>query len=146
MGDNSLIEWKTVYSVSIPAIDAQHQELINLTNCLNQACMNGTESGRIYFQKVVHELVQYVKFHFSAEEKLMERIGFPGLAEHKKEHEHFVKKVLEGVKNFESGKAIVPNTFVRYLLDWIVTHIAKTDQKYGAYITDNKIKVLPEDV
>ncbi|MDR1030851.1 MAG: bacteriohemerythrin [Treponema sp.] len=146
MGDGNVIEWKSAYSVGISTIDAQHQELINLTNCLNQACINGTETGRVYFKKVMHELVQYVKFHFSAEEKIMERIGFPGLAEHKKEHEDFVKKVLEGVKNFESGKAIVPNTFVRYLLDWIVTHIAKTDQKYGIFIANNDLKILPEDI
>jgi hemerythrin len=146
MGVGSLIAWKDAYSVGIPTIDAQHQELINLTDCLNQACISGTETGRVYFKKVMHDLVQYVTFHFSAEEKIMERIGFPGLAEHKKEHEQFVKKVLEEVKNFESGKAIVPNIFVRYLWDWILTHIAKTDQKYGVYIKKTKLKSLSEDL
>ncbi|MDR2397482.1 MAG: bacteriohemerythrin [Spirochaetaceae bacterium] len=127
------IAWKDIYSVGIVKIDDQHKELINLTRLLYDACLTGTESGRFYFKKAVHDLVNYVAFHFSAEEKLMERMGFPGLPEHKKEHEKFVKKVLEDVKKFESGKAIVPNTFVRYLREWILTHIAKTDQEYGLY-------------
>ncbi|MDR3115743.1 MAG: bacteriohemerythrin [Treponema sp.] len=146
MGDDRFIAWKDTYSVGISKIDEQHQELINLTQLLYQACLNGTETGRFYFKKVMHDLVNYVTFHFSAEEKLMEKIGFPGLPEHKKEHERFVKKVLEEVKNFESGRAIVPNTFVRYLREWILTHIAKTDQQYGSYATKGKPKKVLEDL
>ncbi|MDR0722158.1 MAG: bacteriohemerythrin [Treponema sp.] len=140
MGEDSFIAWKDIYSVGIAQIDEQHQELINLTQRLHQACLGGTEAGRFYFKKAMHDLVNYVTFHFSAEEKLMEKIGFPGLPEHKREHENFVKKVLMDVKNFESGKAIVPNTFVRYLRQWILTHIAQTDQQYGIYVTQSLYK------
>ncbi|MDR2393403.1 MAG: bacteriohemerythrin [Treponema sp.] len=134
MKETAFITWKNIYSVGIPKIDEQHQELVQLTADLYAACMQGTESGRLYFKRAVHDIVQYVSFHFSAEERLMERIEFPELAEHKKQHEHFVKKVLEDVKKFETGKGIVPNTFVRFLRDWILTHIAKEDQKYADYL------------
>ncbi|MHB9292321.1 putative hemerythrin [Hollandina sp. SP2] len=146
MGDDSFIAWKDIYSVGIPKIDEQHKELINLTQRLYQACLSGSETGKFYFKKAMHDLVSYVTFHFSAEEKLMERIGFPELPEHKKEHESFVKKVLEDVKKFESGRAIVPNTFVRYLREWILTHIAKTDQKYGFYIINSQYKKVSEEL
>ncbi|MDR0629599.1 MAG: bacteriohemerythrin [Treponema sp.] len=145
MGGDSFIAWKNTYSVGIPKIDEQHQELINLTQRLHEACLSGTEAGRVYFKKAMHDLVNYVTFHFSAEEKLMEKIGFPGLPEHKKEHENFVKKVLEDVKNFEQGKAIVPNSFVRYLRQWILTHIAQTDQEYGIYVMQNQYKQVSDE-
>ncbi|MDR2797603.1 MAG: bacteriohemerythrin [Treponema sp.] len=134
MKESTFITWKDTYSVGIPQIDEQHQELVYLTANLYTACMQGTESGRLYFKQAIHKIVQYVSFHFSAEEKLMERIEFPEFAEHKKQHESFVKKVLEEVKKFEGGKAIVPPIFVRFLRDWILTHIAEEDQKYGDYV------------
>jgi hemerythrin len=64
----------------------------------------------------------------------MERLKFPGLAEHKEEHTNFVKRVIMEVQDFESGKHFVPNMFVRFLRDWIVQHIAITDIKYAEYI------------
>ncbi|MDR3115756.1 MAG: bacteriohemerythrin [Treponema sp.] len=134
MKEAAFITWKDTYSVGIPQIDKQHQDLVQLTINLYEACMRGAEPRRTYFKQALHEIVGYVRFHFSAEERLMELIEFPDLAEHKKQHEHFVKKVLVDVKQFESGKTIIPNIFVRFLRDWILTHIGKEDQKYGDYI------------
>ncbi|MDR1957023.1 MAG: bacteriohemerythrin [Treponema sp.] len=146
MEENTFVEWKDSYSVGIPKIDAQHQELVQLTARLYDACLSGTETARFYFKQAMHDIVQYVNFHFSAEEKLMERIGFPGLPEHKRQHEAFVKKVLEDVKKFESGKAIVPNIFARFLRDWILTHIAEVDKEYGEYVKFFKKESEVEDM
>jgi hemerythrin len=138
MYNEVFVEWEDRYSVGIPAIDRQHKELLNITNDLYNACQLGDEAAREHFMNVIHRAVEYVKFHFSAEEQIMERIKFPESAEHKKQHESFVKRVLENVGEFESGKKFVPNTFVRFLKDWILTHIAMSDQKYHTYIIELK--------
>jgi hemerythrin len=134
MQENAFVVWEDRYSVGIPAIDEQHKELLVLTNKLYDACREGEESARGYFKEVIRSAVEYVQFHFTSEERLMERINFPELATHKVQHTQFVKQVLEEVKNFEQGKTFVPNTFVRYLRDWILTHIAMSDIKYAEYI------------
>ncbi|MDR0785416.1 MAG: bacteriohemerythrin [Treponema sp.] len=128
------VEWEDRYSVGIPAIDRQHKELLNLTNELYNVCQLGDEAAHEHFRSVIHKAVEYVKFHFSAEEQIMEKIKFPELPDHKKQHESFVRQVLENVGEFESGKRFVPNAFVRFLKDWILTHIAMSDQKYHTYI------------
>jgi hemerythrin len=138
MEKGAFVEWDDRYSVAIPLIDDQHKHLIELANSLYDACLEGTEAARERFREVARETVNYVKFHFSAEEKILENVGFPGLAAHKKEHESFVLKVLMDVKNFEEGKKFVPNIFVRYLRDWILTHIAVEDKKYADYILELK--------
>jgi hemerythrin len=138
MRDEIFVEWEDRYSVGIPAIDRQHKELLNLTNELYNACQLGDKEAREHFRSVIHRAVEYVKFHFSAEEQIMERIKYPEIVEHKKQHESFVKTVLENVGEFENGKQFVPNAFVRFLKDWILTHIAMSDQKYHSYITELK--------
>ncbi|MDR0636972.1 MAG: bacteriohemerythrin [Treponema sp.] len=126
------VTWEDRYALGIPFIDAQHKELVRLTNELFLSCQGGTAND--IFRETIKAAVKYVAEHFSAEEAMMSRIKYPGLAEHKKEHEVFVQKVLEDVQHFEAGRAFVPNTFVRFLKDWILTHIAMSDKKYADYI------------
>jgi hemerythrin len=128
------VEWDDRYSVKIPLIDSQHKQLIELTNSLYNACVEGTEAASGNFRSAIHSMVDYVKYHFAAEEKLLETSKYPGIAAHKREHESFVIKVLQDVRAFEDGKKFIPNIFVRYLKDWILAHIAVEDKKYAEYI------------
>jgi hemerythrin len=128
------VEWDSRYSVGIPLIDEQHKKLIELTNDLYEACLGGIESATSNFREAIRGTVEYVKYHFAAEEKILENVKYPGIAAHKKEHETFVVTILRDVKDFEEGKKFVPNVFVRYLKDWILAHIAVEDKKYAGYI------------
>ncbi|MDR2394598.1 MAG: bacteriohemerythrin [Treponema sp.] len=138
MNDRILVEWDDRYLVSIPRIDEQHKKLITMTNTLYQGCLEGDAKARIYFMQAIHGTVDYVKYHFSAEEKILESINYPDIGDHKREHEGFIRHIFEEVKSFESGKKFVPNDFVRYLKDWILAHIALTDKKYAQYILNLK--------
>jgi hemerythrin len=134
MEKDVFVVWDDKYSVGIPLIDDQHKELIRLTNDLYESCLAGEDAARANFMEAVKGAVDYVKYHFGVEEKLLQNAGYPELAEHKKEHEAFVKHILGEVQSFQVGKKFVPNVFVRYLKDWILSHIALKDRRYAAYI------------
>ncbi|MDR2633055.1 MAG: bacteriohemerythrin [Treponema sp.] len=138
MNERILVEWGERYMLGIPLVDEQHKELIAMTNTLYQACLEGDAEARIYFMQAIHSTVDYVKHHFSTEEKLLESIKYPDIGEHKKEHEGFIHEIFGQVKSFQEGKKFVPNDFVRYLRDWILAHIALTDKKYARYILNLK--------
>ncbi|MDR3356302.1 MAG: bacteriohemerythrin [Spirochaetaceae bacterium] len=129
------VEWHERYSTGIPKIDEQHKELLRLTNELYESCLNDDDDeARSRFKSTIGALVNYVSEHFGAEERLLQRIRYPGYAGHKREHDSFVKKILEQVKDFSEGKSFVANNFVRYLKDWILGHIAMSDKQYSEYI------------
>ncbi|MDR2535740.1 MAG: bacteriohemerythrin [Treponema sp.] len=134
MAEEAFVVWEDRYAIGIPIVDEQHKELLKLTNDLYQACRQGDEKARERFKDAIRSTVDYVKFHFSAEEKIIEGVRYPKIAAHKQEHAGFVREVLEEVKKFESGKTFVPNAFVRFLRDWILTHIAVSDKEYAEYI------------
>jgi hemerythrin len=128
-----LVEWGERYATKIPLIDEQHRELINLTNVLFEACLKGDQTARV-FKDTVRGVTDYIHYHFSAEEKMLEKINYPELVEHKKQHAILAKQVLENIRLFEEGRKFIPNSFVRAMKDWILAHIAVADKRYAAYI------------
>ena len=129
-----IVSWDKKYATGIDLIDTQHRKLVSLTNELYRACLSGNDEA--VFREAMKSMVSYVRFHFSAEQKLLERINFPGYLSHKKQHDTLVKNILDTVKDYREGKPFVPNNFVRTLKDWIFGHIAFNDKIYAAFVAD----------
>ncbi|MDR0448186.1 MAG: bacteriohemerythrin [Treponema sp.] len=140
-----LITWSEIYVTGIELIDNQHKELVNLTNLLYKACLTGNEETKTIFQDAMHKLVDYVRFHFTAELAILERINYPKYNEHKAQHDELVRTILVTAKDYEAGKKLVPNTFVRTLADWVFGHIAVYDKSYASYVADQKKRGLLDD-
>jgi hemerythrin len=137
-----MVVWDEKYATGIQLIDSQHKELFSLTNELFRACIGGDESIKDVFKEIMSRMVEYVRFHFGAEQELLQRIKYPDYQEHKKQHDALVRNILESVKEYNEGKKLVPNQFVRTLRDWILSHIAHTDKLYVVYITTQMKKGL----
>jgi hemerythrin len=134
----NFITWEDRFSIGVPLIDSQHKQLIATTNDLYKACLFNDEYAKEQFRTTVRDAVAYVKHHFSTEEQIMEKVGFPGIAEHKKIHAEFALEVLRNVEEFEKGQKFVPNQFVRFLKDWVLSHIAVIDIYLGHFIVDRQ--------
>jgi hemerythrin len=135
MKKNNFIEWETRHAIGIRLIDEQHQKLIDITNQLFEGCLLGNETAARHFKIAIRKAVDYARHHFVTEEILMETIKYPGIEQHKREHAEFIKEILRRIRDFEEKKPFVPNSYVRYLRDWFMTHIVFHDKKYMEYIT-----------
>ena len=133
-----IVAWGPMYATGIPLIDFQHKELVSLTNQLYRACTMGEDALQTVFKEAMSRMVDYVRFHFAAELKLLEAIQYPEFPNHKKMHETLVGSILEAVKEQKEGKKFVPNNFVRTLRDWVFGHIAIEDRKYSLYVAKQK--------
>jgi hemerythrin len=140
-----IVLYSNVYKTGIELIDNQHKELVNLTNELYQACLAGTEAAGAKFKETMGRMVEYVRFHFTFEMTLLERVKYPHCKEHKSQHDTLVKNILEAASEFNSGKHFVANNFVRTLKDWIFGHIDIFDREYSAYILEQLSKGLLSD-
>ena len=131
--------WKPAYSVHVAAIDAQHRKLIRLLDELQRALQAGqafTITDRIF-----RELVAYTDYHFKMEERLMQQHEYPGMAEHKFEHEVLTRRVLLFKQSYDQGKvALIPMSLLLFLQDWLRQHILETDKKYGEFLNAKGVK------
>jgi hemerythrin len=131
------IAWTAALAVGVDEIDTQHRELFFRLNALLVAMREG--HGRDEIAKTLKFLEDYVVEHFSAEDRLMVKHGYPIQAAqaHRREHADFVRTFGELKKEVQGGTA-VPATFVlklqRTVCDWLLSHIGKTDQELGKFL------------
>ena len=113
-------------------IDSQHKELIDKINDLLRACE--LEKGKDEVCKTLDYLKEYTDFHFGAEEKFQEEIGYPGINDHKKKHEEFKGTVKTLEEMAEKG---VSDEFLKLVqeqvIDWLYYHIKGFDRSVAEY-------------
>jgi len=130
-------EWDDSIALGIPTIDAQHKALFGWIDTLNVAIRNGVGSEAV--GEVIWKLITYVTEHFGEEERLMLSCNYPGLADHRKEHDQFVSRLHEIQVNFidenEMSKSVLD-----FMVDWLVCHIKGTDQGYSRFIQQQAAK------
>lgn len=125
--------WVDDLSVGVHRMDDQHKVLLRLINRVADLSESGVGGAAVRI--VLGQLVDYTKFHFQDEEKLMRDAGYPEVDVHAKVHEAFVAEVGRLVAAATASTETVDGSALLPLLkDWLVRHIQGTDKKYGKHI------------
>lgn len=125
--DGSAFIWKAEYSLHIPEMDAQHQQLLAIAKNITEAARS--ELGQSTVARNLDKLVEYTQTHFRDEEEFMAKINYPGLEKHKKIHENLTQKALE----YKEEVATNPSVFQNFIADWLIVHILHEDRKYAHF-------------
>lgn len=129
----SLIEWNnSLYSVKVDQFDNDHKKLVDIINDLHSAMLKG--QGKEKLNEILAELQAYTQYHFDAEEKKMTEVNFPGLQEHKKQHNELVVKLSELIQDYKNGKREVSIETFRFLKEWLFNHIQVVDKQYTPWL------------
>ena len=128
--------WKDAYLIGDAQIDQQHKQLIGLLDDLLKSENEGEEKLRQQCRSTVRFLKDYSVHHFSSEEMLQQRIGFPFAEEHHKLHEDFKVKLheidLDLIRSEYSMEKI--REVVSFLTHWWLFHIIREDKKMIEYM------------
>ena len=128
-----LFPWKDTYNVNVGIVDSQHRVLVDLINELHHAMMS--RSGKEQMGKILANLVSYTESHFKAEEGILLANQYPDLANHKIEHERFVKTIKEYQTKFQKNELGLTIEVMDFLKKWLVEHIMGVDKKYVPHLS-----------
>ena len=131
----ALLDWNSSLSVDVASMDEEHKKLIGLINNLNEAMKQGRTKDEM--DRVFNELARYTQTHFASEERFMEQIGYPNLAQQKKEHAELMKQVAAFKAEYDAGKAMISVKLMGFLRDWLRNHVQKSDKQYGIWAAEN---------
>jgi len=138
MTESEFVTWKDEYSVGIESIDNDHKKLLNLINNLQSSALYYT--GADFDKEALNELIEYTKYHFTREEKLMEENGYPDFTEHKAQHDRMTNQVLDMVKEYDEDEEKTIIELTNFLKKWLISHINGTDQQYSQYLIEKGVK------
>jgi len=133
----ALYDWKREFSVGVDLFDSHHRKLIDLINSLHGAMSKG-QSQKVV-NGIVAELAAYTRYHFAEEEQRMNRYHYSGYRTHKAEHEVFIVKVEGFIVKLDAGGVGLPLSLLKFLGDWLISHIQKTDKQYSAFFSANPV-------
>jgi len=127
------MQWESRFSVGVPLIDEQHQEVFRHLSALHAALRQGDKAE---VERMLEFLGRYVVSHFRAEEEEMVRTGYWYLASHRAAHEHFLGEyALLRAEHARTGAT--PRLSARLeetVSDWLRNHILGMDQLLGRFL------------
>lgn len=122
------------YMLGLDEVDQTHREFIALLNSM-------LDTDKQQFVTAFSRLVEHTRDHFANEKQLMQKSGFPAMAEHHAEHqrvlgelERFLQKALQG--NIAFARAYMQ----QQLPGWFELHLATMDSALVAHLQQFKLK------
>lgn len=127
----AFLSWHDRFSVGHAEIDAQHKKLFELVNLFDDVIKMGLseELGRI-----MDDLISATIEHFAFEEALMRKIGFPKTVDHVRMHGELLKQVQDMRAKMKAGGYVGAKAIVRFLADWLTSHLMREDMDYKPYL------------
>ena len=134
------LDWSDDFLLGVDELDAHHKHMVDLLNRVYTTCM--IQKSAVEFRQIVTELANYMDYHFSAEEQIMKRNGYPGLNEQIRGHEEFRQKMegfIIGITDTEYA-TIDEVQLTQILAGWIKEHLTGDDIKLGAYLREKQLQ------
>lgn len=123
--------WEPSFSVDLEAMDRQHIKIFDMMASIHNLLSHKQQIDLI--DEMLDKFDIYCKMHFYEEERLMEGMNFPSIAEHKRQHDLFILN-LDRFRARDLQHDIQKNAgdFER-IKAWFVNHILTEDMRYSEF-------------
>ncbi|TNC98289.1 MAG: hemerythrin-like protein [Stygiobacter sp.] len=131
------LEWTGEYELGVPAMDADHRDLMEM--CNHFLTLVESQSSPPHLADSLDRLILRTRAHFLAEERMLDRHGYPALVVHKAEHERLIREAeaLSARLRSDDGEkdlaTIIAET-ADFLKSWLLEHIRNNDRPYKPFL------------
>lgn len=134
---DALLKWGPDLQTGVPAIDEQHQILVEMINEANVKLREAVE--KVDVERMVRDLMNYALYHFDTEEELMVANDYLGArpeeaAKHSAEHRSFSETVANLHRDLTKGAPVSREGLMTFLNNWLVNHILKSDMRLADFL------------
>lgn len=127
------IEWKKDYCTGFDTIDSAHEKLFAIMRRILKICDDyNFKKNEFVCKESIKYLKSYAEKHFSEEEGIMRKIGYPKYEYHKKLHDEFKNKTVAEFErkliDSDYSKKMTLE-YIDFFYDWLMNHILVEDRK-----------------
>jgi hemerythrin len=128
----ALFEWTDDLRIDVALIDTQHRRLIEAINAFYEGI--STRQSNAALAQLLKFMIDYLQEHFSTEEGLMRKHGYPDLDRHSAQHQGFVDETRAMVDRYVEGRLLLSIEVTSFLRTWLINHIQVTDKALGQFL------------
>ena len=125
----AFMTWDAKYELGIPEMDQQHHKWLDTLNEFYDHLSDTDINTNI--RDLLQKVMDYTEYHFAEEEKLMEKMGYPAVADQKDMHGDIKRKIQEYQDRLDQGQMILSVSITKELKSWFKEHIMVEDKKYA---------------
>jgi hemerythrin len=129
------IKWDPSWNIGNMEIDGQHQKWVEILNRLHQAVLSeGSQKLNDVQRVTLEQILDFTRYHFAAEEKLMQDTAYPEVYNHWRLHREFAKTAYENYRDIGKGVFFLNSDLLSVMKNWLLQHIQIEDKKFGNYL------------
>jgi hemerythrin-like metal-binding protein len=113
-------------------MDEQHAVLMDTLNEIRLALVRGVDRDQV--SEGLNRLIEFTRMHFASEEQLLEKHGFPAIAEHRTAHQKLLGQLEDAALRTHHNDEIHVGSMLLFLRNWYSHHIADLDHQYGEWL------------
>ncbi len=115
--------------LDIPKIDGRHNKLFELFKLIDKVPEGFNKNDSKHLETIISELEDYIEYHLSLEEELMQDAGYEDIENHKKQHRYFIKRIKEMRLEFNYMNPLLLDKINVFIKKWFISHIILCDQE-----------------
>ena len=129
--------WRKEMSVGNDNIDHDHKYLILYVNTVELCLQSPDQKGQLF--EAFAQLYEYAQDHFTREESIQRKIGYPDSLKHRHIHNSLLKELkdveikISKTKNAEELEKIAPE-LTQFLRGWLIDHVFNEDMLLKPYL------------
>jgi hemerythrin len=132
------LSWRNDWLLGLHELDEQHIALAAQINLIHDVMVREGTRQRCDSRacRHLHDLVQMTRSHFHNEEQVMRDLGFPGLAEHHREHVMLLAELQDLIREIENGERLFGLNTLKSLKLWQIDHVISSDREFMQYFRE----------
>ncbi len=131
------IQWDSAWNIGHSEIDRQHQRWVELFNELEEAFLSkNIRDIAVVQQNTFKTILDYTRYHFANEEKVMQEAAYPDAAGHWRLHKEFDAMVFSKYRELLNGELMLTSELLALIRNWLLRHIQVEDKKLGGYLLE----------
>jgi hemerythrin len=126
-------DWSDDLAVGVPEMDDQHRRLVLMFRRFSESLVGGKHT-KCSLNDLVCGLLDYTRYHFTTEERLMRESGYPDAEAHRQRHQAFVDWATGLAGRFSRGQKVESGEAIGFLSAWVADHIKVLDRELGEHV------------
>ena len=123
----TLITWRDEFEIGIPAVDAEHRELIESFNAIDRMLAGDVADTAVL--AALGEIYAGIAAHFALEERYMRDTAYADFPAHKADHEKLLDDLRDIMDRVEDDGVFEESRLARELDAWFTVHFRTHDAK-----------------